>query len=353
MLPSASYDGFGSMSRDLVLVIGVGRSGTSAFTGILRETGFHVPQPEVEADDTNPRGFNEPRWVVDFHTRELKRRRVTTIDSRPAAFTATEKSATDDAVIAELRSWLDVQFVGAPRVVIKDPRISWFLPLWRRCAADLTAAPSCATMLRPPTEVLGSARQWYGSWQNDASRAAGWVNIMLRTEYQTRDSARVFVRYDALLGDWRAQLARVGDRLGIAGLDSVEPAAAQRIAEFVDPQLRRQTPGWGDLAVPDHLRDLVDRVWDAMVPLADDRGDPAGIDALREEYEALYADAEAIAQSTVRAAKTKGRPAPATKSAADKPASTTPTPVTPRPMLGRVARRARRDLGRLRRRLRS
>ncbi|MGZ4640147.1 MAG: sulfotransferase family protein, partial [Actinomycetes bacterium] len=53
--------------RRLVLVAGVGRSGTSVFAGILRQAGFHVPQPEVDADSTNPKGFGEPRWVVDFH----------------------------------------------------------------------------------------------------------------------------------------------------------------------------------------------------------------------------------------------------------------------------------------------
>ena len=328
-----------------MLVIGVGRSGTSAFAGILREAGFQVPQPEVEADDTNPRGFNEPRWVVDFHTRQLKRFRVTTIDSRPAAFAATSKTAADDAVVAELRSWLEVQFVGASRVVVKDPRISWFLPLWRRCAADLAVTPSCATMLRPPTEVLGSARQWYGSWQNDASRAAGWVNIMLRTEQQTRDSARVFVRYDALIADWRAQLARVGEQLGIAGLDAVDAAAAERIGEFIDPQLRRQTPGWGDLAVPASVRDLVDRVWEALLPLADGGGDLLALDALRAEYEGLYADAEAVAQSSIRAEKSRTRP---------KPAKQTPAvPTAKKSLLRRVARRARRDMRRLRRGRRS
>ena len=50
--------------RRLVLVVGVGRSGTSLLTGILAQLGFHVPQPEVQADDTNPRGFSEPRWAV-------------------------------------------------------------------------------------------------------------------------------------------------------------------------------------------------------------------------------------------------------------------------------------------------
>ena len=44
---------------------------------MLGQLGFHIPQPEVKADDTNPRGFGEPRWVVDFHTRLLRELRVT------------------------------------------------------------------------------------------------------------------------------------------------------------------------------------------------------------------------------------------------------------------------------------
>ena len=43
--------------RQLLLVVGIGRSGTSLFTGIVGQLGLHVPQPEVRADDTNPRGL--------------------------------------------------------------------------------------------------------------------------------------------------------------------------------------------------------------------------------------------------------------------------------------------------------
>jgi len=72
--------------RELILVVGVGRSGTSLLTGILGQLGVHIPQPEVKADDTNPRGFGEPRWVVDFHTRLLREQRITVNDSRPQAW---------------------------------------------------------------------------------------------------------------------------------------------------------------------------------------------------------------------------------------------------------------------------
>ena len=42
-------------------------------SGTLQTLGIHVPQPEVKADDTNPKGFGEPQWVVDLHDELLKR----------------------------------------------------------------------------------------------------------------------------------------------------------------------------------------------------------------------------------------------------------------------------------------
>jgi hypothetical protein len=75
----------GAATKRLVLVAGVGRSGTSLFTSILNLAGFHVPQPEVQADATNPKGFGEPQWVVDFHGRQLRSRRVSIWDSRPGS----------------------------------------------------------------------------------------------------------------------------------------------------------------------------------------------------------------------------------------------------------------------------
>lgn len=324
--------------KKLVLLIGVGRSGTSLFTGILRELGFHVPQPEVEPDETNPRGFGEPRWVVDWHTRLLKSMRVTTIDSRPSAWAKTLAAGERQEVFDELRSWLEVQFVGTERVVVKDPRLSWFLGLWQRCAADLGVEPTFVTMLRPPTEVLGSARQWYGNWQKDASRAAGWTNIMLHTEEQGRDSRRAFIHYDRLLADWAVEIARLGKLLDAPDLLDVPSDRRDRVAAFVDPTLRRQTPGWDGLDVPVALQRVVDRAWAALEPLGGGDGplSPATtLDDIRAEYDAFYGDTEAIAQSTIRAAQNaRGRrpkSAPAASAAAP--------PADPAPKRKRLGRR--------------
>ncbi len=236
--------------RTLVLVAGSGRSGTSLIAGILQRLGLHVPQPEVPADATNPRGFAESRWVVDFHTALLLRARVQTSDARPAAWALTAEVALDEAVRRELRAWLTAQYAQADHLVVKDPRLTWFLPLWRRCAEDVGSAARYISMVRHPASVVASKERWYGGWQGEVGRAAGWVNQTLFTERATRASPRVFLRYDDLLEDWTRATARVGEVLDLAAVRDAPVAALRRAHEFVDPSLRRSQPDWGEMRSP-------------------------------------------------------------------------------------------------------
>jgi hypothetical protein len=301
--------------RRLVLVVGVGRSGTSLLAGVLGQLGFHLPQPEVDADETNPRGFGEPRWVVGFHTRLLRARGVTVNDSRPDGFPLTY-GATDVAKVRdELRAWLEGEFAHGDAVVVKDPRTVWFLPLWQRCADDLGVATSYVTMLRHPAEIVRSAMTSYGDWQTEASRTAAWLNVALETERSTRGEQRVFVRYADLLAGWRAQVERVGARLDLPLITEGIPAdRAAAVDAFVDPGLHRNRVTWDDLDVPERVVELAERAWGELQALADDGGDAAALDATRTEFAALHAEAEAIAQSAITAAKRQAKakkPAPA------------------------------------------
>jgi hypothetical protein len=297
-------------AKELILVVGVGRSGTSLLTGILGQLGVHIPQPEVRADDTNPRGFGEPRWVVDFHTRLLRQQRVTVNDARPSAWESAAAAGEDPAAYAALREWLGAQLAEAGAVVVKDPRTVWLLPLWMRCSADLGIAPSFVTMLRHPAETLASARKSYGTWQSEASRAAAWVNVALETERLTRDARRAFVRYEDLLGDWAGEVARVGERLELALLRDAGRSAFPQIDGFVDPSLHRNRVTWSDVKVPAQLRDLAEHAWERLQPLTGPEGDTpqvrTALDETRAAFQALYADAEEIAQSSITAARPRG-----------------------------------------------
>ena len=296
-------------TKRLVLVVGKGRSGTSLLSGILARLGLHVPQPEVKADDTNPRGFGEPRWVVRFHRRIMRDRRVTVFDSQAAAWDRLAEVSHDEALVAELRSWLAVQFVGRDNMVVKDPRNVWFLPLWRRCADELGVQTSFATALRHPTEVISSARTSYGTWQNDASRAASWLNVSLHAEHATRGSRRAFVRYGDLLEDWPREMSRCGELLDLPLLVGIKREDHPEVEMFVDPKLRRSPLGWDSVEVPTSVQSMCEDVWSKLSVLADPGGDTEAarddLDATRAAYSDFSAEGEPVSQSPATAVKVR------------------------------------------------
>lgn len=306
----AAYGSAASSQRSLVLVAGSGRSGTSLFAGILQRFGFHVPLPEVPADDSNPRGFAESQWVVDLHARLLERARVQVSDARPAAWARTADVCLDDAVERQLRTWLAGHFEEAEHILIKDPRLSWFLPLWRRCAEEIGVSPRFVTMLRHPAAVVESKRKWYGTWQGDVSRTAGWINQTLFTERATRDAPRVFVRYDDLLEDWTRTVGAVGEALDLAIIRDAPATSMRSIHDFVDRTLSRSSASWDESGIPTPLRTLADEVWELVSSLAADDADSAAtvddLEAVRASYIAFYEEAEAIVQSSIQAAVREG-----------------------------------------------
>jgi hypothetical protein len=290
-------------TRQLVLVVGAGRSGTSLVAGLFGQLGFHVPQPEVKANATNPRGFGEPRWVVDFHAALMKRAAVGLFDARPQAWADATRVAERTGCTAELGEWLGRELAAQPRLVVKDPRTSWFLPSWTAAAGRLGVPVHCVSPLRHPTEVLTSVRTTAKNHQTEATRAAWWVNMTLATERMTRSLPRAYLAYDDLLEDWREQLSGVERRTGLALLRGVDPAVLAAVDAFVDPSLRRSPKGWEAVDVPAAVRDLAEEVWEAIgrLTVVDDEHGHARLDELRSRYDVLYAEAEAVAESTAQA----------------------------------------------------
>jgi hypothetical protein len=302
--------------RSLIFVAGSGRSGTSLFSGMLQRLGYHVPQPEVPADDTNPKGFAESQWVVDFHTKLLRRAKVQVSDARPAAWAETAQVTLDEEVEAELRTWLQEQFARNDHLIVKDPRLSWFLPLWRRVAEGQGVTPRFVTMLRHPAAVIASKQRWYGGWQGEAARCAGWVNFTLYTERATRDAPRVFVHYEELLEDWTKTIGHVGEVLDLSVVRDASAQSMREVHEFVDRSLSRSSSDWEAFRIPGPLREQADEVWALVSGLAKSDGiaDADSIERLekaRLAYIDLYEEAEAIAQSSIAAATRQKPPAAA------------------------------------------
>jgi hypothetical protein len=288
--------------RQMLVVAGSGRSGTSLFTGLAGRLGFHVPKPEVSANRSNPRGFSEPRWLVDYHNDLLASINVVIEDGRPEAWELADEVATDAQALGPLVEWLDEQFGENRRIVVKDPRLAWFIQLHRVAAAKVGADVYVATMLRHPAEVMRSREIAYGTRNNNTTRVIGWLTMMLGTEVRTRDLPRAIIRYDDLLDDWRAAMTQADVAIGM-GL--FERATDEQLADadaLVDPTLHRSTADWAELEVPSRVLDLVTRAYDAYgrlvgVPAADQHQARADLDALRDELRTYYDECFYVART--------------------------------------------------------
>ena len=182
-------------------------------------------------------------------------------------------------------------------------------------------------MLRHPAEIVASARKSYGTWQTEASRAAAWLNVTLETERATRGARRAFVRYEDLLADWQAEIdarRRARSACRCSRPSTATAVAAGRRVRRPDaaPQPRRAGT---TLDVP-AARARAGRATSgsgcsrsrrpaATPPARRPRSTPRA-----SAYGALYAEAEAIAQSSITAAQA-ARHAQASQAAPPPPAS--------------------------------
>lgn len=298
-----------SSDASLVLITGAGRSGTSTIAGTLFRLGSHVPEPYLQGNESNPRGFYESWWPVRFHKRLISRANIEQTDGRPDAADSV-RTAVDDKARAELGSWLDELVATSDRLVVKDPRAIWVPWLWNEVAEQKGIRLSFLTMLRHPAEVVGSRstyyadnRAWMAARDFSTMNLCGWINGNLTLERQTRGQRRTFVLYDELLDDWRAQIAKIATEIDVP-LDPT-PEQAAEVDGFVEPTLRRHAPEWGEPELPSTLREIAEDTFAAFARLAAAGGNneqiQAEIDQIAERYRSLYADATAIAQDAASA----------------------------------------------------
>ena len=290
--------------RQLVLVTGSTRSGTSLAAGTLHHLGMHVPEPVLKANDSNPAGFFESLWPVKFHNRLLEAALVTATDSRPDAFNLVAGAITPRAR-DELQAWLSTVFDEATSVVVKDPRSMWVPALWADTAASLDTRIAFLATLRHPAEVIASRWTYYGStrpnndaWRYHIRNLCTWINVNLGTERETRGRPRVIVRYEAMLEDWRRTMRAVRDALSLdldPALDGEDP---HPVDDFIEPGLRRHEPSWDGMDLPADMVEIAEAAWASLGAIADGEPDPATesrLDDLAERYRRIMRVSQAIA----------------------------------------------------------
>ncbi len=136
-----------------VLVLGMHRSGTSALAGALASMGFDVgPDDDVmPADVDNVDGYFELLSVVDAND-DLLAHFGGRWDSPPDFPPHWTSDAASVAFVDGARGLIGQRF-ASEHYLLKDPRISLLLPLWRQVTEDRGCA---VVIVRDPSEVAAS-----------------------------------------------------------------------------------------------------------------------------------------------------------------------------------------------------
>lgn len=232
-------------SRTAYLVLGMHRSGTSAVTQLLALAGAELPANVMPGDEHNAKGYFEPWKIATFNDERLRAAGSAWDD--PFAYPYRPLPDDEEQAWLERASALfDAEFRGAAWPLMKDPRATVLLPMWRKVMAARGVEARCVIPVRHPLAVAGSLRRRDGF--ADEKSVLVWSAYMLAAEAYTRDLPRAFVGYDALLSDWRGEVARIEAAHG-APLPELTAEAAKAVDGFLTTDLRHN-------AVSDGLKAL-------------------------------------------------------------------------------------------------
>ncbi|CAN5674302.1 hypothetical protein BH20VER1_BH20VER1_19830 [soil metagenome] len=259
-----------------IVVLGVHRSGTSAFAGALHAAGVPFGSRLMEGNDWNRKGYWEHTDIVQLHNELFALLGSSWKDLKPLPPDWFERPA---ARAAETRLLEVVQRDFGDKAMwgIKDPRLCRLLPLWDRIFEEAAVTPRYVLIARHPVEVAKSLarRDHLPLWHGERL----WLDHLLAAEAHTRESARACVTYEELLQDAAATIGRIAGELQISWPRPLEEAR-EEIGAFVTPALRHQRAGGRKTR---RAPELMERVYRALEGLSRGEGEEriAELDEIR------------------------------------------------------------------------
>ena len=209
------------------------RSGTSALTRVLSLLGAALPKNLIGPGLGNAAGHWEPQRLVDYHE-ELLVSLQSAWDDWTALDLSRLTAERHDAIKSRIAEIIDGDYGDAPLMVVKDPRICRFAPLFLEALTDAGITPECVLTFRNPLEVAQSLERRNCMSHGDASLL--WLRHVLDAEIATRGSRRVVLFYGDLLADWRGEIRRMtpGESGTDEGSGRAWPQAAEEAASQID-----------------------------------------------------------------------------------------------------------------------
>lgn len=274
--------------RICLTILGMHRSGTSALARVLSILGAKLP-----ATLNTAHGGGDTNWestkLIGYDDALLAELGSSWQDWQPLDWTRVPMRRRGE-IKAEIAELLDAEFGVATPIVVKEPRICRFAPLFFDALESADFEVRCLLPVRSPLEVIESLARRDGMPRGEA--ALLWLRHVLEAEIATRSRPRAILSYDSLLSDWRGVVGQITERLSLRWkhpLADVEP----QIGTFLTETRRHHKSRVEDLLVDPLLRTWMADAYSALLVLERNPQSETALETL-DRIRATFNDAAPI-----------------------------------------------------------
>lgn len=205
--------------QQIIIVLGVRRSGTSAITKGLETMGVSLVRPtETPFNQFNQKGYWEDLEVHHFNMQlmraleplENRRRSILPLSEKETDFLCEQEFLKRGSMLLLSKFSFPARPLG-----LKDPRFSLLLPFWKRVFKACKIKASFVIAVREPWSAVASMREFAkGQGETDSQDKKflwSWISFLLSSLKATEGEERILVDYEALLAQPIHQLQRIAN----------------------------------------------------------------------------------------------------------------------------------------------
>ena len=228
------------------------RSGTSALGGVLNTMGLDAGSYLMPANETNPKGYFENRFVYWHNEKILNENKSKWSDSQFDISLISKENFQEYCNSAiEI---LEKEFKHSQNFFIKDPRICLLFPIWETACKQLDIDIRIIIPYRNPIEVAQSLTS-----RNDFTIEEGlilWAKHFYLAEYYSRNYKRIFLSFDYLVDNINSYIKELEN---FTQLDTSK-SSLEKINHFIEKDYKHINVPINNfsLEVPAFLKDTVE-----------------------------------------------------------------------------------------------
>ena len=268
------------MKQTCILVLGMHRSGTSAFTGLLDLLDVYLGSELMEGTLANEKGYFENNILFKINEKLLAQ-----INSSWDDVFYDEEKLESIKETDELQKAIKSEFEYAETFAIKDPRLAFLFPVYKKVLQNLDINIKIILPYRNPIEVANSLHKRDGMPLEKGMLL--WAYHFLLAEKFSRTYDRVFIGFDELMSQSKEVVDAISSKLSL-NLQEKYIQNKKRIDEFLEPSLKHHNISM------DNLSDNIPKIVKEILALKDKFNDTDVLkefDELRKElfsYQKLF-----------------------------------------------------------------